>query len=305
MADGLQAPAWPAEWLNGWMAALGIACRSELLLSFTATPVPKPMFHHPDGEPVELATVATVLPTVDELAGLSISRPATPELGELPRDPTPDQYRSRASYARQTGDPFLAATITDLAPGADKLAHSPFDAAVPKGLTLWERVVACRKVINDPGAALLASFNGTAPRVRLNGLGFDARRVTVASATDHEKYVDPAVEVFAFCSLPLFPIRGSGGKTAVTRGWQTAQSRRGAFSWPVWQQPLTAAAIDHLLDVVWNSRPAERTPSSVDDWGRRLTGHGVFGCYGSVAYQSAGRQDNTRAYSSEELWMRI
>lgn len=305
MADALIAAGWPAEWLNGWMASLGVLARTEMRLSFTAEPSPKPCFTRPDGGPVVASAIASALMSVEELQRLVIARPAAEGRPEFPRDPTAEQYRSRASAARRAEDPFLGATVTDLVADPTRLHHSPFDAAVPQGLTVWQRVVSCVERLDDPAAQTAASLEGRLARVKLNGLGFDARRVAVSTSTDKEKYVDPVVEVLAFASLPMFPVRGRGAKTPTTRGWNGPQTRRGAFTWPVWGTPLTWPAVDALLNEFWNARPDARDPRSTQRWRAAAAALGVFGCYGSVAYKPTASSDNTRAYSSEELWMTI
>jgi hypothetical protein len=278
------APGLSANWLNAWLATLGIAVLvPDAKAAWTADPLPRAVIHH-DCAPSELAaTVARHLPTLEEIARYSIAR-NLPELTEYPRNPTIESFQQRAHHARRHGDFTLAATTTDLAAGPkDPLAHSPFNPPAPKGLTIHERLTSCRDQIGDDPTGLVArTLEGTARRIKTNGLGFDYTRIQIATDPAGDKWVDPVIEFLAFYGLGLLPTRGNGHKVT-HRGWTNAPSKPGAFTWPVWTPPLSAAAIDGLLDRHWSAAdPATRT------------------AYESVPYKPVGDNDQTRGYGSRQ-----
>lgn len=298
--EGLAAPGWSAPWLNGWMAAVGALRNTGLRLSFTSELCPVPVFTRADGTAALVADVADALPSPEDLAS-SVLAKERDDLPTFPRKPSVESYAERARWARWTGDRMLGATVTDLV-AEDELAHSPFDPPVPRGLTVWDRAVACRELIEDVETAVSRSMSGTLARVSTNGLGFDARRITVSSAANSAKLVDPVVELLAFASLPMFSIGGSGGASGTCRGWVFRPTRPLSFTWPVWRQPLSWAGVDHLLDEFWAERPLDDPKTTV--WERSVRKLGVFGAYGSVPYAQTGAMDSTRGYASDLLWMR-
>lgn len=311
----ITARGWPSSWLVGYLAALGAASRTGATLRFTrsAQPVAVLGFDRNIDDPVE--HLAEALTSVEDLEMSIISRTGLDGVEEFPRKPTLAQYRERGRLARSGGDRLLGATITDLTADVAELAHSPFDAAVPKGITLWQRAVACRELVPDEVSdAMRRSLDGLADRMPTNGLGFDSRRITVSTAPNAGKQVDVIAELFAFEALPLFPARGDGGQSAVVRGWGGGQTRRHAFTWPVWSDPMPVETIDALLDQFWNRRPTNLTSrrsaddatraSLIERWARQVEPYGIFAAYGSVPYLATGSADTTRGFSSEQLWNR-
>ena len=253
----LVARGWSANWLVGYLAAIGAASRTGATLRFTRSALPVAVLSFDEEVEDPTTTLCEALITRPELDRMIIARTGLDEVGEFPRKPTLAQYRERSHLSRSIGDRMLGATVTDLTAEVDELAHAPFDAAVPKGITLWERAVSCRELVPpDVRAAVAASLEGRAKRVSTNGLGLDARRITIATAPNSGKLVDPIAELFALEALPLFPARGDGGKSAVVRGWRGGQTRRHAFTWPVWETPMHLPTIDALLDQFLNRRPA-------------------------------------------------
>jgi hypothetical protein len=277
-----------ADWLNGWLAAIGAAVLvPDLRVAWTREAVPKAVLHL-DGPAPE--AIASTLPTLADLAGLAIARSHAESAVELPRKVTREAYRARASIARRRHDPTLGASLTDMVEaGEGEAAHSPLDPPAPRGETLHDRVVRCRAALGTGDQlieAVRASLAGRATRIKANGLGFDSRRLA-AAVGPQDIWVDPVVEILAFHALPLLPIRGDG-KRAHIRGWTAAPSRRGAFTWPVWDPPLDSWAVDALLDRWYRD-------------GQRAAGYGITAAYLSVAYQPKATSDVTRAYAAERL----
>ena len=179
------------------------------------------------------------------------------------------------------------------------MAHAPFDPAGP-GTIKWlhSRLVKVHGNIQPSADRLLRSLQGTAPRVKDNGLGFDLTRLA-SQADGTGKWVEPVVEVLAFFGLALFPVRGRGTDkrlhrtvrpSAIQRGWSRKGNGKGDqyFSWPAWCNPLDADGIDALLDL-WT--PERESWESV----------GVHAAWRTVRYQPKATADTTRAFGAEPL----
>lgn len=287
------APGLRADWLNGWLAAIGATVLVPgLRLAWTDEPVPAACFAVASGEPAA-RVIGAAFPTVEDIGRLAIARHVD-GTSEFPRTVTLDAYRDRARLERQTGGCSLAASVTDLTADPKKLGnlpHSPFDPPMPQGITLWQRLQACRATLaDDPGAAVEATLSGRATRVDGNGLGFDYRRLGsgVQPKGRTGMLVDPVVETLAFFGIGLFPARG-GSDGERFRGWTLRSTRRGAFRWPVWAGSLDRWAIDALLD---QAEAARGRPA--------LCGRlGIHAWYQSVPYAPLTSADVTRAYASE------
>jgi len=285
------APGLSVDWLNGWMAAIGVCVLLPgARLSWTGDPVPTARFLVP-GEASLPQLVAQHLPSEEQLGKLAISRRLDGRL-ELPRTVTLAAYTDRVDIERKTRDASVSSTLTDLVDDnqLDDLPHSPFDPAVPRGITLWERVISCRQAIEDAVEHLAATFAGKGRRVAANGLGFDARRL-VAGVQEADKRVDPVVELLAFLALPLFPMRGNGkqGDQARARGWQGPAGRTASFRWCAWSPYLDRWGIDALVDLLSEAR---QDPASA----KRL---GITAWYHTVPYRWLSTSDTTRAYGAE------
>jgi hypothetical protein len=278
-------PGLPGDWLNAWLAALGTLVRCpEIRLSWSDNPIPVALFTT-DSDPAEM--IASALPHEGELQAMAIARESSAVAGQrLGRKVTFDAYAERAAFAREHDDSTLAASVTDLIED-DEAAHSPFDPPVPQGLTLHDRLARCAHVLTDNAAERVRStLAGTADRVGGNGLGFDYRRLP-AAAEGGELRIDPVIEVLAFYGVTLFPARGDGRRMHA-RGWSRQATRRGAFTWPLWSDPMDRWAVDALLDR-WYADPKDAYR------------YGVVAYYRSVPYQPQGSADTRRAYSSERL----
>lgn len=292
-----------AGWINSWLASIGVLrLLPNARLRWDGRGSPRAVFTGVEGDLAE--DVARVLPTVDNLEDLAIAR-YRPGCAELPRTVSPEAYRERAALARANPrDWSLAATVTDLVPGGE-IAHGPFDPSVPKGLTLHQRVRACRdKLPTDVAllaAAVASTLAGSGGRVQANGLGFDVTRSTAAVDAMAEVMVDPVVECLAFEGVQLFPMRGDGERAGgLQRGFTSTASRRGAFRWPAWRQPLDLWGVDALLDQMAGALRRDGAVLGADTG--RLRRLGVTAVYGSVYQRPRGSADTYRAYGAERLW---
>lgn len=244
------APGLTADWLNGWLAAVGVTVLlPETRLSWTDDSVPIAVFHRKDPSPLEEA-LAESLPDDTALCALTI-RPEGPG-GKLGQTASRDTYKARAAEARSTGDWTLSIAHTDLAINRKEdgtAPKGPFNAGMEGDQTLWKRVRACRGLIGSESQAtdlISRTLDGKALRQAGAGLAFDARRFSSGVQTEDRlsnPRILPVVELLAFHGIFLFPLRGDGHKVA-QRGWS------GGFVYPTWSEPLDVWAIDALIDLV-------------------------------------------------------
>lgn len=279
-----EATGYRADWLNAWLAAIGITVAVDgTELSWSNDPVPHARFQRA-GEDFP-ARIHEHLPTLAQLASSPIARHRD-GYPEFPRTVTLNAYRGRVPLERAADEPSLSVSVTDLiAPhtkgqSEDDLPHAAFDVTVPKGITLWQRVSACRGLIAGPDM-VADSLSGRHPRVKTNGLGFDITRIPSRGDVG-ANLVDPVLEVLAFLALTLFPTRGNG-RSATTRGWSDSPSRRGAFKWATWHRPRDRWAIDAWLDRYHAGRELDQPAN-----------------YQTVPYRPV-KSDRTRGYASETV----
>lgn len=295
----------PADWLNAWLAAIGITVLvPEARLGWTDDYVPKAVLSWPGDDDLP-NLIATHLPSVDDLEQLTIAG--------LPQNIERDQYREAAARARQDHDLSLGVITTDLGtqPQKNTLPNGPFNVGAPRGETVFRRLRACRRAL-DNGASLGEQvtdvLNGRGRRVKLNGLGFDYRRIAAPVAGEADKLVDPVVECLCYHGLLLHPMGGDGTNQR-QRGWFGSPRRRRGFVWPSWKPELDRWSIDALLDVIYGDTarmaatsgaprtslaPQLKLPAA---W-RRL---GAAGLYGHVPFRQTGASDATRGYATERL----
>jgi len=296
----IAAPGLTSDWLNGWLAAVGITLLvPEVRLAWTNGPNPHALFSAHTASDLEQfgCLVADHLPSVDRLRELRIAE-SLPGQNALPRKVTAAAFRERCRLSRD-GDCTLGWITTDLAPANNdgSLQTSPFYPAGPGTVgTLHDRLVACGELITDPAAMVTASLAGTAVRQKRFGLGFDYRRIASPTTPNGDNWIDPVVEVLSFHALALHPVRGDGRVSArpdrvraSTRGWGAPASRRGAYNWPVWSPLLDVVGIDALLDQFW----ADPTRAL------GATAGPVTGAHQLVPYRPLGTADTTRGYGSE------
>jgi hypothetical protein len=281
-----EAPGLQADWLNGWLAAIGVTVLVPgARLRWTSDGVPHAVFD----QPADLATVvAGALPTTGTLARSAIARTLPGTEHEFGRNVTLAAFQERAIAERRSGDGVLAASVSDLNASAkpSDLDHGAFDPPAPHGETLWSRATACARALakTDLAERVRDTFRGSGQRDALNGLGFDARRFPRGMHPKGKVSVcaDPVVELLTFAALPLFPVRGDGRRVR-QRLWTDNASRRGAFQWPAWRPALDRWGIDALLDL----------PSS----GPRGL---ILATFRVVPYRPDGNESN-RAYFAERV----
>lgn len=245
------APGLTADWLNGWLAAVGVTVLLPgVRLGWTDEAVPNAVFHQRVETPIE-RVIAAALPTESDLAAMTI-RPQGPG-GKLGQTATRETYKARAAEARASGDWTLSVAHTDLAQARKgeegTVPKGPFNAGMEGDQSLWKRVAASRSLIGNGEAAaqtILRTLEGIEPRVMNAGLAFDGRRFS--SGVQHENRLSsprvlPVVELLAFYGISLFPVRGNGSKV-VQRGW----TKDLGFVYPTWSEKLDVWAIDALLD---------------------------------------------------------
>lgn len=306
-----QAPGLTADWLNAWLAAIGLT----VLIDGSClrwSNAKRPVAIVDVGSRDLAVAVAAAFPALADIERLAIANPNK----EFPRNVTTAQFAIAAAKARADASDFsLAASVTDLVSNEKlmgDLPHSEFDPPAPRGETLWSRLQACRTALpgERPGLAevVRATLAGRAERKKLNGLGFDAKRIAAGDPTGSDNtFVDPMIECLAFFGLSLLSVRGDGRRRGLTRGWRsetnnTVRVRNASqktrepherFYWPAWGQPLDRWGIDALLTCVWR-RP-------VRTWTQ--LGLGITAAFEAVPYQKTGSNDVTCGYASRLLWL--
>jgi hypothetical protein len=279
--DVFEAPGLSADWLNAWLAAIGVTLLLPgVKLSWTDEPSPTARFSLPEGSDF-ISELDAALPTQEWLEQTPIAPVPSGAAAPMARSVDQATYADRAHLARARSDCLLAASVTDLVmldPGA-AVATGPLNPPVPKGITLASRAINCAKVREADRLSALPTLRGTAVRRKGNGLGFDPRRLSGA-AENVDNYTDPVLELLTLSSFPLFPLRGDGGRSPRQRGWTARATATGGLVWCAWLMPLDCWAIDAFLDLprLWGG-PSWRT----------------------VPYRPANASDPTRAYFSEPV----
>jgi hypothetical protein len=279
----LRAPGLRASWLNAWLAALGVTVLVDSAkLSWIGKGVPIAILEIPSADDVVVA-LTKALPSLAQLDSLAIARP------HLERRVLPEQYKAAAAHARSNHDFSLAVSLSDLAARDDTgtLPHGPFDPPVPRGETLWDRLRRCRETLDKAGPVqelVRRSLEGSGQRFAINGLGFDATRISDTDVSD--KYVDPVIEYLAFWGLAFFPSRGNG-KTLRPRGWRPTPP---ALQWPVWEPSLDRWAIDALLGLAFQKEAKA--------W--QGMGIGIYAAYETVRYRASG-DDRTAGFAAKRV----
>jgi len=282
MSARCEAPGLTADWLNGWLAALGATILvPQLTLRWSEDVVPFAIFE--GGAADVTAAVADALPREEALDQSVIARQRA-GCRDFPRNVPIDTYRERAQVERETHSTHLAASVSDLREDADlaNLDHGAFDVPAPRGETLWSRARKAASLLSSDRAQWVrGSFEGVGRRMPFNGLGFDARRL-VGSADPSDVYSDPVVELLCYSALALFPTRGDGRRRILERNWTDRASQPRAFVWAAWRPPLDRWAIDAFMDL------------------RDLDERDVVARYGAIPYKPRGDETN-RAYFAERL----
>ena len=297
-----ECPGLPADWINGWLAAVGITvldARVRLRWSADDTPV---AVLSAEVDPID----AIVESWPDEIAlrDMPITNDWRQTDQPMGRKVPVDVFRLRAQMARGHAHSWaLSSTMTDLL--IDKqgdVEHAPFDPSGP-GTIKWlhDRLMGLHGLLGDLSAERVRdSLTGTGVRAQHNGLGFDLSRL--GSLADKTKvWVDPVVEVLAFFGLAILPLRADGVDRRLApradgrsrqRGWRRGRGRgeESRFTWPAWTQPLDRYGIDALLDA-WK-------PDRKSTWPLL----GVSAGWRTVGFKPRGGQnDPTKAFGKERL----
>ena len=242
-------PGLPADWINGWLAAVGATVLdARIRLHWTTDSGPLAVLSAAEVDPV--AALVESWPDMALLSDLPIAQ-CWEEAGEVRRKVPVEAFVTRARAARGHRYSWtLSSTMTDLCVDENgEVAHAPFDPAGP-GPTKWlhHRLMKVHGQVEPSAERIRDSFAGKAVRVKDNGLGFDQTRL--GSLSDGTSiWTDPIVEELAFFGLAILPVRGRGADRRLDRYADVAERQRGwrkipgsrdprRFNWPAWRQPL-------------------------------------------------------------------
>ena len=308
-----ECPGLPAEWINGWLAAVGITVIvPKIKLSWTQGASPIAVLHHPDSDPK--VTVSRAWPTRDRIEQMPLAREYK-DCAARERQVPVEVFAERVGASRGHPDAWtLTSTLTDLAIEAGKASHAPFDPAGP-GTIKWlhHRLLKVHSHIphDDPAgidSVVTEALDGLSIPVSDNGLGVDISRLPDrAHDGGGNIMVEPVVEVLAFFGLAMLPVRGDGinrrQERVRQRGHGIGGRREGVFVWPAWGQPLDRWGIDALLDSWHKSlKPRRAADGSFRggtraDWDR----FGVHAAWETRPYRPTASADSTRGFSSERI----
>ena len=293
-------PGLPAEWINSWLAAVGVTVLDpRIRLHWTTDGTPVAVLSAAETDPV--GALVESWPDMALLSDLPISE-NWKETGKVQRKVPVEAFVERARAARGHRYSWtLSSTMTDLCVDKNgEIAHAPFDPAGP-GSIKWmhHRLMKLHEQLEPSAARIRDSLSGCAIRIQGNGLGFDQTRL--GSLSDQTAiWIDPVVEELAFFGLALLPVRGPGTDRRLDgtadirgrqRGWRKTPGSRDArcFHWPAWSHPLDSVGIDALMDA-WN-------PERNSTWLRV----GVHAGWRSVRFEPRGSADTTRAFGAKRL----
>ena len=307
-----ECPGLPAEWINGWLAAVGISVLDpEIRLGWTSDPSPIAVLHHPDKEPA--VALAEAWPSRRRLEEMPLAEYFEEDV-PLRRQVSVEAFVKRVELSRGHPDAWtLTSSLTDLAIDSGKAAHAPFDPAGP-GTIKWlhHRLLKiynhiAQDDVDKLAATIKNAIDGIPDPVIDNGLGFDISRLPDRAREGVRIMVEPVVEVLAFFGLALLPVRGDGlrrGQVRVRqRGHGIGGRRENTFVWPAWSQPLDRWGIDALLDAwhqTWKPHKADEGLEwrmSRLDWDRL----GVHTGWATKPYRPTASADSTRGFSSERI----
>lgn len=308
-----ECPGLPAEWINGWLAAVGTTFLDpEMRLSWTSDPSPIAVLHHPYNDPK--TAVAEAWPNSRRLNKMPLARDHQ-GCAPLERQVPVEAFVERVSASRGHPDAWtLTSSLTDLALNSGKVAHAPFDPAGPGPIKwLHHRLVKVNGHIphDDPAGLVKAvadALAGLSVPVADNGLGFDITRIPDrASESGGSIRVEPVIEVLAFFGLALLPVRGDGVRRrqerARQRGHGIGGRREGVFVWPAWSQPLDRWGIDALMDLWYQTWALRKTGdglrwrTSSSEWSKL----GVHAGWETQPYRPTANADSTRGFGSSRI----
>ena len=312
--NGTKCPGLPADWLNSWLASIGLlVLEPRLRLSWTPERTPVAVLAA-EGAADPLALAAQAWPQVGRLNSMPIAEHIK-GLPQMKRTVPLEVFRRRAEHARGHIDSWtLSSTVTDLCvdvAAGQTVRHAPLDPKGP-GTVKWlhHRLMKAHSAVDNPLEAVSATLKGHGKRIVDNGLGFDASRIA-GLADSSTKLVDPVIEVLAFFGLRLLPMRGEGlevGKSgtrqrfvARQRCWspdRNQSSRAQHMTWPAWTKPLDLSGADALLDV-WSSlyqRRAQGWRIQAD-----LSRLGIHAAWETRSYHQRATADTTVGFMSARV----
>ena len=293
-------PGLPASWINGWLAAVGATVLdSRIRLHWTADTTPLAVLSAEDVDPV--ATVVASWPDKALLTNLPISEHWN-GAGQLRRKVSADVFAVRAQAARSHRYSWtLSSTMTDLCVDENgEVVHAPFDPAGP-GTVKWlhHRLMKVHAQVNPSIQHMRDSFTGRAVRVKDNGLGFDHTRL--GSQSDRTSmWIDPVVEVLAFFSLAILPMRGGGVDRRLSRLSRCSRGSEGVAE-NCWKQigaPFYVAGVASAPGLRRHRRPHGRLDASQKS---RMVPNRSARCMAECPVQARGSADTTRAFGAERL----
>lgn len=307
-----ECPGLPAEWINGWLAAVGTTVLDpEMRLSWTSGPSPIAVLHHPDKEPE--AALSEAWPGKRRLEEMPLARDFQGSI-PLERQVPIETFVKRVESSRGHPDAWtLTSSLTDLAIDSGKAAHAPFDPAGPgtikwlhhRLLKIYDHIA--QDDVDELATAIKNAIDGISVPVIDNGLGFDISRLPDRAREGVRIMVEPVVEVLAFFGLALLPVRGDGLRQRKVRVRQRGHGiggrRENTFVWPAWSQPLDRWGIDALLDAWHRTWKPHNTDEGLEwrmrrlDWDRL----GVNAGWTTKPYRPTASADSTRGFSSERI----
>ena len=316
MTHEVECPGLPADWLNSWLAAIGLlVLEPRLRLCWTRGASPNAVLTADDGAEDPLILAASAWPSPERLQAMPVAQHREGLL-DMRRTVPLEVFRQRADLARSHPDSWtLSSTVTDLCvdvAAESTVRHAPLDPKGP-GTIKWlhHRLLKSHSRVEQPEEAVIATLKGYGKRVVDNGLGFDSSRIT-ALADGAYKVIDPVVEVLAFFGLRIFPMRGAGvevGRSGTgvrlatrQRGWspdRSQTSRLQHMTWPAWTRALDLSGVDALLDawadLVSQNTRRQRMP------GAALARLGIHAAWQTRPYQQRGSGDTTVGFTSTAM----
>ena len=290
MSAVYDAPGLRADWLNGWLGAIGVTVVvPEVKLGWTDEVCSHAVFYYEDG----LTDNDFIEKLSEGIPNKSILEQSV--LKGMSRQVTLEDFCNRAQEERKNHSTYLAASVSDLLPDAkiqkDGLEHGAFDPSAPGSTgSVHDRALRCAEKIPDDKRLdwIRKSLAGNGERVEVNGLGFDSRRL--ASGVQVNKasspHADPVVELLCLAALAIFPTRGDGSQV-FQRGWSNGVTKKGAFKWVAWHPALDRWGIDAFLDLDHSDVPGNNV--------------NVIARYEVVPRQPNGQSDVNRAYCARRV----
>ena len=302
----------PADWLTGWLAAVGatVVCE-DLRLSWTDEEIPLAVFSHQKGHDPIKALSAGWYPLGDRLDAMPGSRDPAKNRNDY-SEINVETFAERLHTGRLHPDLFsLTSSLTDLRwekrTQGNVAVYGPFETSGP-GTTKWlhHRCGKAYTSVEDPSKRIGELFEGVAERVPGNGLGLDAGRIGEIRDSGQKPMVDPVAETLAYFALAIFPVRGDGKEVKGTRGrqrgWGIGPYGNWEFIWPTWRQPLDRWGIDTLL-TAWHNTWRKIKPDKAEwitsraDWDLLDVNTG----WSTSRFVPRSNKDMTRGYGSQQI----